>query len=483
MVGFFRKKKKTSSDNRSNILPPKNYSKIHATTFDPLSQAASLKFTPQSDTLVSGMSFSFVITPQAPDSKNQIYDSTGLQPNTEYSLQPVSFTKNKFFDVLFNQSRIREYFSSPRFYYEWENNQTVVTIRFFKSSFARQIDDPIYGEFRQKYSSLVTAQFSDTDNSCKLLESGVIVNQGGVKGIYYFDKDGKLGLGKATDTIKQNLIKDQRADIEKSNLLNQGVKFFDQGRYKEALQCYEKAHGVDPNDTNPVLLKGSMLAAMGQEKESMVCFDAILDADPDNHVALNNKGSALNTLGKPDEAIKCYDRALEIKPGYAKAYFNKGAISYHRNKFHEAREFFEKALATNPDYEKAIIWKDYAHIMAAMPSEHWSDSISVECPKCNASAQLTELMDREIDEKNPIDRHFMQNTDEIVYPELTHENYENLKFLDGHRYIAKIARMEPHSNKSTCPLSGRIFKVFYYFFIDHENKTAGKTFLIIDNIP
>ena len=73
------------------------------------------------------------------------------------------------------------------------------------------------------------------------------------------------------------------------------LHYIDLGRYDEAIQYYDKALQIDPNDT----------------------------------VALNNKGVALSDLDRYDEAIQNYDKALQIDPNYTDALNNKGnALSY-----------------------------------------------------------------------------------------------------------------------------------------------------------
>jgi tetratricopeptide (TPR) repeat protein len=61
---------------------------------------------------------------------------------------------------------------------------------------------------------------------------------------------------------------------------NKGVDLYNQGKYDEAIQAYNKAIEIDPLD----------------------------------EVAWSNKGNALDDLGKHDEAIEAYDKAIEINP-------------------------------------------------------------------------------------------------------------------------------------------------------------------------
>jgi tetratricopeptide (TPR) repeat protein len=75
-----------------------------------------------------------------------------------------------------------------------------------------------------------------------------------------------------------------------SKLKEKGDALYKQGRYQEAIEYYDRALAMDPNDVS----------------------------------ALNNKGNALGDLGRYQEAIEYYDRALAIDPNDADALYNKG---------------------------------------------------------------------------------------------------------------------------------------------------------------
>jgi len=62
--------------------------------------------------------------------------------------------------------------------------------------------------------------------------------------------------------------------------------------------------------------EGVKLAEQGKFEEALKCFERALEIDPKDAAAWYNKGNALYDLGRYEEAIECYDRALEIKSNY-----------------------------------------------------------------------------------------------------------------------------------------------------------------------
>ena len=53
---------------------------------------------------------------------------------------------------------------------------------------------------------------------------------------------------------------------------------------------------------------------LSKYQEAIEWYDKALKIDPNNILALNNKGLALSNLGKYQEAIEWYDKALKIDP-------------------------------------------------------------------------------------------------------------------------------------------------------------------------
>jgi len=77
-----------------------------------------------------------------------------------------------------------------------------------------------------------------------------------------------------------------------SNLYNRGVDFYYKGNYELALEAFDKAIEIKPDDAK----------------------------------TWSNKGVALGKLGRYDDALKAFDKAIEIKPEDAEAWYNKACI-------------------------------------------------------------------------------------------------------------------------------------------------------------
>jgi len=422
------------------------------------------------DALVSGMSFSFIVKPQLPEN-----------------------VKGDLFERLINQSGMLNYFSEPRLLYGHEDRQFILIIRFLENTFSKPIDDPVYKEFHQNYRSFVIEQFEDTDYSCELLEAGVMVKvEHDLTEVVYLDKDGNhiLDTGKQLNTFKDHLADSQEKGNKRSSDLNKGNELSNQGKYEEALRCFDNVLETEPDDPTALTYKGIALADLGREKESMEIFNNLLEIAPNDHALLNNKAQALTRFGKLDEAIELYDKSLEINPSYDKAYFNKGLIFQGQKKFDESIQLFDKAIEINPNYEKALILKNFAEIRKKLSLSPPSSNVDLEitCPFCEQIAKIIQLTPYELDEKNPVDQTAYENTDDLVFNGMNRAQYDAFKEImpkDGIKAFPMIAKIEDHNDSSNkiCLNSNRVYKVFWYYFINHDDKIAGITFRIGQEIP
>jgi len=58
--------------------------------------------------------------------------------------------------------------------------------------------------------------------------------------------------------------------------------------------------------------KGISLLDDGKYEEALDCFDKILSSNPNSPDVWNKKGVALRSMGRYDEAIECFNKSLEI---------------------------------------------------------------------------------------------------------------------------------------------------------------------------
>ena len=94
---------------------------------------------------------------------------------------------------------------------------------------------------------------------------------------------------------------------------------------------------------------GNVLARQGKLPEAIQHFEQAIQLKPDDARAQNDLGSALVLQGKLPEAIQHYEQAIQIKPDSADFWYNLGLALARQGKRAEAVQQYERAVQLKPD--------------------------------------------------------------------------------------------------------------------------------------
>ncbi|MGD2088705.1 MAG: tetratricopeptide repeat protein [Candidatus Aminicenantes bacterium] len=89
--------------------------------------------------------------------------------------------------------------------------------------------------------------------------------------------------------------------------------------------------------------RGVALSALGRPDQALEAYNKAIEIKPDNHEAWYKKGWALDKLSRHEDALEAYNKAIKIKPNYDQAWFNKGVALEKLGRKKEAQKAFEKA--------------------------------------------------------------------------------------------------------------------------------------------
>ena len=124
-----------------------------------------------------------------------------------------------------------------------------------------------------------------------------------------------IGFDLMTEEEFNDLANGNRS--ERYLILGNHIANMDEGiQQGEVLQCNPISNLVMVNATNLKQLfeNGIMFHNQGKFVEALECYDKALRIDPQNSNVLSNKGLSLHNQGKFVEALECYDKALRIDP-------------------------------------------------------------------------------------------------------------------------------------------------------------------------
>jgi len=110
------------------------------------------------------------------------------------------------------------------------------------------------------------------------------------------------------------------------NLNEAGINFFNNGKYAEAILCFNKALKQNPENSKSWYNKGLVLKKIGNYDDALFCFDQALTINPNFLSALNSKANLLSLCGLYQKARESYEIILDKDPAHSDAMWNKGLL-------------------------------------------------------------------------------------------------------------------------------------------------------------
>ena len=108
-----------------------------------------------------------------------------------------------------------------------------------------------------------------------------------------------------------------------TKFIMEGLKDYEQSRYKAALESWERALEIDDQSPRAWNNKGAALWSLGRYEDALESHEKAIELDPNYAPAWLNKGVALLNLGRQEESLEASERAIGLDPEGADARYNK----------------------------------------------------------------------------------------------------------------------------------------------------------------
>jgi tetratricopeptide (TPR) repeat protein len=147
----------------------------------------------------------------------------------------------------------------------------------------------------------------------------------------------------AGDTPRQEGKGDAASDFQ------QALEYQRAGRYREAIELYQRVIQLTPNAEGAYYNMGLAYASLGQLREALEAFRQTINIDPKHYQAYWAAGNLYVANRQYEEAATAYERSLSIKPDFADSYIGLGNARYGQRQYREALGDFNRALQLEPD--------------------------------------------------------------------------------------------------------------------------------------
>jgi tetratricopeptide (TPR) repeat protein len=137
-------------------------------------------------------------------------------------------------------------------------------------------------------------------------------------------------------------------------LFDEGGKLADVGKDAEAIEKFQQALALDPQQANILGNMAESYRKLGKMDEALDSYKKAIAIAPNEGIFYTNMGVVLEKMGKKEESLEAYKKASSLNTGgSAQSHFNLGASFANSGKTDEAIDAFRKAIAADPNFADA----------------------------------------------------------------------------------------------------------------------------------
>jgi tetratricopeptide (TPR) repeat protein len=152
-----------------------------------------------------------------------------------------------------------------------------------------------------------------------------------------------------------NVIAQDKGSV--SDLIKQGVQLNDQGKYAQAIDKYNEALKIDPENAQANYQLAFSMVSSGKGNDGISYVEKAIKASN----SLQLKAACYDMLGsiydndhQTAKAIEAYKNGIQVNPKYQRLYYNLG-LTYFRNKqFAEAEATAIDAIKLDPKHGSSL---------------------------------------------------------------------------------------------------------------------------------
>ncbi|HTY63280.1 MAG TPA: tetratricopeptide repeat protein [Acidobacteriota bacterium] len=137
-------------------------------------------------------------------------------------------------------------------------------------------------------------------------------------------------------------------------LFDEGGKLADAGKHAEAIEKFQQALALDPQQANILGNMAESYRKLGKLDEALDSYKKAIAIAPNDGIFYTNMGVVLEKMGKKEESLEAYKKASTLNTGgSAQSHFNLGASFANSGKTDEAIDAFRQAIAADPNFADA----------------------------------------------------------------------------------------------------------------------------------
>jgi tetratricopeptide (TPR) repeat protein len=144
---------------------------------------------------------------------------------------------------------------------------------------------------------------------------------------------------------------------------NRGNAYDDEGAYDRALEDFEQALTINPQDADAFNSRGTTYTALGRYERAIDDFDQAVKLNPASPMALSNRCFAKALLGQLEQALADCNEALSVRTVHPGAHGSRAFVYLKIRRYDAAIADYSEELRTRPNDPYALFGRGMAKYM------------------------------------------------------------------------------------------------------------------------
>lgn len=182
-----------------------------------------------------------------------------------------------------------------------------------------------------------------------------------LEGYYPFEFQYRVRLG-AQEKELQITLEKIPPKIEEDKDYADGINFFQQGKYEDAIESFKKSIKKYPDSVGALYSLGISYLRAGKLDEAIIELNVAGELDPELIEIYLALGECYFKKGQSEKALEIFSEALKIQTDNPKIHYNIGIVYYKYDRTEQAISSFEKSVELDPAYSSAYYQLGLAHV-------------------------------------------------------------------------------------------------------------------------
>ncbi|MGH7176917.1 MAG: tetratricopeptide repeat-containing sulfotransferase family protein [Tepidisphaeraceae bacterium] len=155
------------------------------------------------------------------------------------------------------------------------------------------------------------------------------------------------------------------------------------GQLSQAIECYVRAHKLDPKLAMPLSNLGQAFEEQGQAQEALAWYRRALERDPRSPRIRCNLARVVALEKHFEQAAEQYEQALQVNPDHAESHDGLAALYCEQGRLDDAMAQARHALRLRPDFPSAHV--NMGHAYEQMGDAHNAEACFRQAFRCDAN--------------------------------------------------------------------------------------------------